>query len=224
MSRYSPGATVFLSAHDRAMQAVRAACCPAADRERESGGLARHRQDRAPMRPTGVDRFLAEARAIALVIDPEAGAPPDPSLFAMCSGGRIAPAAARGGRGARDLGRDRTHRAQACVFEVRHRAAERACRADDQARASLGRWWRRLLDAHTSGAKYRLSPPKWGHTPAVSSGNVPETRAARGVARAVKACRRLYPRGISNLASMLGRRFNNGAKQKTAPPRVVRHA
>jgi hypothetical protein len=38
------------------------------------------------MRPTGVDRFLAEARAIALVIDPEAGAPPDPSLFAMCSG------------------------------------------------------------------------------------------------------------------------------------------
>ena len=50
------------------------------------------------MRPTGVDRFLAEACAIALVIDP-AGARPDPSLFAMCSGGRIAPAAARGGRG-----------------------------------------------------------------------------------------------------------------------------
>src|SRR5256885_2615055 len=40
----------------------------------------------APMRPTGVDRFLAEARAIVLVIDPEAGALPDPSLFAMCSG------------------------------------------------------------------------------------------------------------------------------------------
>ena len=86
MSRYSPGGTVFLSAHDRAMQAVRAACCPAADREREWGGLARHRQGRAPMRPTGVDRFLAEARAIVLVIDPEAGALPDPSLFAMCSG------------------------------------------------------------------------------------------------------------------------------------------
>ena len=38
------------------------------------------------MRPTGVDRFLADASAIVLVIDPEAGAPPDPSLFAMCSG------------------------------------------------------------------------------------------------------------------------------------------